>query len=1159
MIDNEKRQVDLPAKPAPVRSGPKNPRSEQSPWRFLLPLTVTQACGALNDNMVRNAMIVMVLFRLGQGGTGLAALAGALLMAPYILLSATAGQIADRFAKPKVIRATKLAELLLMVGTAVAFAMQNVPGLLAALFGLGVQGALFSPVKYGILPEQLADNQLVTGNSIIEGTTFLSIVAGTVLGGALILAPHGTILVGAVGVAVALLGWLAAMRVPPSSASDPTLSIGVNPFAETWHVTRRALAVLPIRRSILGISWFWTVGATIMTELPVITRDILAAQGQVLTLLLTLFAMGIGAGSLCCARLLKGEVSARHVPLAGLGISVFVADFARACVLGHAVSLSTVGNVLSSQAGWRLMVDLFLIAVCGGMFSVPLYAILQEVSEPAHRARTIGANNVVNAVLMVIAAAAATFLAALVGPVGVLVATSLVNLAVAIWALRFLPTRISRILLRWYFMVFHRVQVTGLEHYRAASGKVVIVSNHLSFGDAALISAFLPDSPAFAIHTHQLRRAWVRLMARGVRVFPVDVRNPYGIRRMIEAVRDEGQKLVIFPEGRITQTGALMKLFEGAGVVADKAGARVVPISIDGTQFSPFGHMAGKLKLRWFPRLRLTIHPAVNITPADAADLAPRRRREIVGRALHDLMVETSFRSKDTSRTLFAATLDAASLHGKRSLIAEDINRDPISFGRLILGAAALGRALTAGMNEGEAVGVMMPNANATLVAFLGLTAFARVPAMLNFSTGADGMLAACAAARVNIVVSSRAFVEKAKLANLVARMEPHVQFVWLEDVRATIGIRAKLRAKWDAMRAHTLPGAAFSPDAPAVILFTSGSEGEPKGVVLSHRNILANCAQLASVIDFNPADRVFTALPMFHSFGLVDGTLLPLFNGVRTFLYPSPLHYRIVPALIYDTDATICFGTDTFLNGWAKYAHSYDFYRMRYIFAGAEKVREQTKRLFAEKFGVRVLEGYGATETAPVLAMNTAMHSRPNTVGRMLPGIAHRLVEVPGVAAGGRLYVKGPNVMLGYMRASAPGLIEPPPDGWYDTGDIVDIDTEGFVAITGRAKRFAKIAGEMVSLGAAEALVAALWPDEQHAVLAVQDSRKGEQLLLVTTRKNADMHEILACARFRGVSEIAVPRAVVHVDAIPLLGTGKVNYPAAQRLAEERSMARAA
>jgi acyl-[acyl-carrier-protein]-phospholipid O-acyltransferase/long-chain-fatty-acid--[acyl-carrier-protein] ligase len=454
----------------------------------------------------------------------------------------------------------------------------------------------------------------------------------------------------------------------------------------------------------------------------------------------------------------------------------------------------------------------------------------------------------------------------------------------------------------------------------------------------------------------------------------------------------------------------------------------------------------------------------------------------------------------------------------------------------------------------------MMPNANATLVAFLGLTAFRRVPAMLNFSAGADGMLSACRAAGVKTVVSSHAFVEKAKLTTIVQRMEAHVRFVWLEDVRAGIGLGAKLRAKWDAARpSANLPGASGAAEAPAVILFTSGSEGVPKGVVLSHRNILANCAQLASVIDFNPTDRVFSALPMFHSFGLVAGMLLPLLNGVRTFLYPSPLHYRTVPALIYDTDATLCFGTDTFLNGWAKYAHPYDFYRMRYIFAGAEKVRDATKRLFAEKFGVRVMEGYGVTETAPVLALNTAMHGRSGTVGRLLPGIEHRLEPVPGVAAGGRLFVKGPNVMLGYLRAGAPGVIEPPPDGWYDTGDIVDVDAEGFVAITGRAKRFAKIAGEMVSMGAAEALVASLWPDSQHAVLALPDARKGEQLLLVTTRMGAELREILAHARAKGVAEISVPRAIQHVDSLPLLGTGKVDYPAVQRMAEALVVAEAA
>jgi acyl-[acyl-carrier-protein]-phospholipid O-acyltransferase/long-chain-fatty-acid--[acyl-carrier-protein] ligase len=1125
--------------------------------RRLWPLALTQACGALNDNMVRNAMIVLALFRVGTGGAGLAALAGALFIAPFMLLSATAGQIADRFPKPRLVLAAKLAELVLMLASAAAFAAESVPGLLAVLFGLGVQAAMFGPVKYGILPEQLGRDDLVAGNGVIEGATFVAIVGGTVLGGALILLPHGTALVGAAGVVVSLLGLFAAARVLPAPAADPGLRIGLNPLMQTWQVTRDALHVRPIQLAILGVSWFWTLGATLMAELPVIARDTLGAEGHVLTLLLTMFAIGVGFGSVWCARLLNGEISARYVPVAAIGISLFLADFAHACALGHARGLATVGAVLAAPRGWRILADLFALAVCGGVFSVPLFAIMQDAAAPSHRSRTVAANNVVNALFIVAGAGAAAALAAVgVGPVAALEATAIANLGVAVGAVCILPHDVYRMILRWYFSTFHRAVVVGMEHYRAAGPKLVIVSNHLSFGDACLLAAYLPARVAFAIDTRQARQWWSRVAALAVRTFAVDVTSAYAVRRMIEAVRDRGEQLIVFPEGRLTQTGALMKIYEGAGLVADRAGARLLPVSIDGLQFTPLGRMRGKLRLRWFAPIRLVVHPAVDVTPFNAAALTQRQRREAVGSALYDVMVTASFRGKDIAKTLLTAVLDARRAHGGTALMLEDINRDPISYDRLVLGAAALGRKLAVGTKPGEIVGLMMPNANANLVAFLALGAFGRVPAMLNFTTGAEGMVSACAAAMVCTVVSSRTFVEKAKLARVVEAMAASVRFVWLEDVRAAIGPRDKVRAKWDAMCARFLPGAKRPPESPAVVLFTSGSEGVPKGVALSHRNILANCAQLASVIDFNPTDRVFAALPMFHSLGLVDGVLLPLLHGVRTFLYPSPLHYRTVPALIYDTDASICFGTDTFLNGWARYAHPYDFYRMRYIFAGAEKVRDETKRMFAEKFGVRVLEGYGATETSPVLAMNTAMHNRPGTVGRLLPGIEHRLTPVPGVAVGGVLSVRGPNVMLGYIRASAPGVLEPPEDGWYETGDIVDIDAQGFVSITGRVKRFAKIAGEMVSMAAVEALVASLWPDSHHAVLAVADARRGEQLLLVTTRPGASVREIQAEARARGAAEITVPRGVLVVGAIPMLGTGKVDYPAVQRLVEARAAA---
>ncbi|MGH8552683.1 MAG: AMP-binding protein, partial [Methylococcales bacterium] len=346
--------------------------------------------------------------------------------------------------------------------------------------------------------------------------------------------------------------------------------------------------------------------------------------------------------------------------------------------------------------------------------------------------------------------------------------------------------------------------------------------------------------------------------------------------------------------------------------------------------------------------------------------------------------------------------------------------------------------------------------------------------------------------------------------------------------------------------------GADRNPDSPAVVLFTSGSEGAPKGVVLSHANLLANREQLAARVDFSSGDIILNVLPLFHSFGLTAGTLLPLLSGMRTFLYPSPLHYRIVPEISYDINATILFGTNTFLAGYAQHAHPYDFYSIRYVFAGAEKLQDETRLIWSTKFGIRIFEGYGATETGPVLAANTPMDNLYGAVGRLLPGIEYRFEEVPGIANGARLHVRGPNVMLGYLLASRPGAIVPPcscfGEGWYDTGDIVDIDENGFLSIRGRVKRFAKIGGEMVSLAAAENLAAKVWPSGQHAVVALPDPKKGEQLVLITDVSGANRHEILKNAK--GIGEINLPKLVVPVDSVPLMGSGKIDYPAVTNLA---------
>jgi acyl-[acyl-carrier-protein]-phospholipid O-acyltransferase / long-chain-fatty-acid--[acyl-carrier-protein] ligase len=449
----------------------------------------------------------------------------------------------------------------------------------------------------------------------------------------------------------------------------------------------------------------------------------------------------------------------------------------------------------------------------------------------------------------------------------------------------------------------------------------------------------------------------------------------------------------------------------------------------------------------------------------------------------------------------------------------------------------------------GDALGVMLPNANGAAVTVLAVMSAGRMPAMINFTAGLMNIRGGCRAANIRHILTSRSFVEKAHLEKIIEGLRPDLDIVFLEDLRKEITLGDKLRGLLAARR-PLVPRAA---DDPAAILFTSGSEGTPKGVVLSHRNILANAAQAEARIDFGRNDKVFNVLPMFHSFGLTVGFVLPLVSGVRIYLYPSPLHYRIVPEMVYGVNATIMFGTDTFLAGYARSAHAYDFRSLRYLLAGAEPVKETTRRTYMEKFGLRILEGYGVTETAPVLALNTPMFNRFGTVGRLLPGIEARLEPVPGVAEGGRLHVRGPNVMVGYLRAESPGEIERPPGGWHDTGDIVTIDADGFIAIKGRAKRFAKIGGEMISLAAVEAMTAELWPDAVSGAATVPDLRKGERLVLVTTQADAKRANLAAFARAHGASDMMVPAEIVIADKLPVLGTGKIDNIALTEFVRQR------
>lgn len=1114
--------------------------------RFL-PLFVTQFLGAFHDNVFKNAFVVMLLFDPAthiEDPKLYTTLAGGIFILPFVLFSALSGQFADKYSKEHLTRAIKIIEIGIAVLGAVALLNHSVLLSFLTLFALGTHSAFFSPAKYAMLPDHLKPQELIGGNALINTGTFLAILLGTITGTLLITLEQGEMIISAVLIASALSGYCSARWIPVNPARAPQNTLNLNPLSETFAVLKYVFSLNQrIIRCIMGIAWFWFLGMMFMAQLPNYTHEVLRADEHVLSFFLVLFSVGIAGGGLINNRLLKGRIEGLYVPLAMLGITLFSFDLYIAGSSATPVfALQGLTGFLSQPHNWRIIADILMIAVCGGLFVVPLNAIVQHLAPEDRRARILAGSAILDAVMMVMS----SIISALLFKLGfsitqLFLAFALANLFVAVYICFILPDFLFKSLLQVLFKFLYKVEVRGLENVEKAGPRAVIVGNHVSLLDPPLLAAFLPGKPMFAINKFVAEWWWVRPFLRLVDNFPLDPASPFSLKRLMHKVQED-RHVVIFPEGRLTDTGALMKVYDGPGMIADKTDAMILPVRLDGVQHTPFARLKGKVPLKNFPKITITILEPRKFTLDPA--LKGRARRAAASQKLYTLMEEMMFLTGDREQTLFQALLKARHVNGDHAIIIEDIAHKPMKFKTLVSSSLLLGGVLADITTQAENVGLLVPNSTGAIVSFFALQAFGRVPAMLNYSSGPQSISSACKTASIKTVLTSRRFIETGRLEPLIETLSAHVKIVYLEDLKKQITSVQVLRARLSSpARLHKRLN--IRPSDPAVVLFTSGSEGMPKGVVLSHINIMSNIVQLSSRADFNQQDHVFNCLPIFHSFGLTAGTLLPILSGIRTFLYPSPLHYRIIPEMVYNTNATILFGTDTFLQGYARKANPYDFYRMRYIFAGAEKVRDETRTLYREKFSVQILEGYGATETAPVIAVNSAMHRKDGTVGRFLSGLETKLEPVEGIPDGGRLFVRGPNVMLGYYMPDNPGVLIPPEGGWHDTGDIVSVDAEGYVKILGRAKRFAKIAGEMVSLGQVETMAQAMWPDSQHAVISQPDARKGEQLLLFTTDKNATREALSRYAAETGFSPLSIPAQIIILDKIPLLGTGKTDYNA--------------
>ena len=1124
--------------------------------RRFAPLFWAQFFSAFNDNFLKNALVFIILYKLaGSHGEALVTLAGGLFIAPFFLLSGVGGQMADRFDKAVMAQRLKLAEIGAAAVAVLGFTLHSVPVLFVALGLFGAIAALFGPIKYGILPDHLKPEELPAGNALIEGATFIAILLGTIAGGLTAREGGDAAQLSLLILVFAVACWVATLFIPKTGPAAPDLVVDRNILRSTRDLLRDLWGDARLWRTGVMVSLFWLIGAVVMSLLPSLVKNGMGGTEMVVSTYLAVFAIAIAVGSGIGSFLSSGRIVLLPVPVAGVGMGLFALD------LGWAVSgivahqpAQDIGAFFAGPSAWRVGIDLAGLAIAGGVFVVPSFAATQAWAPADKRARIVAAVNVLSAAFMVAGAVVVALLQAAGLTLGHLfLLIGVLTIAASVWILRTLPTNPLSDFLSILFRAFYRVEVTGRENIAKAGDNAIIALNHVSFLDAALALSILDKEPVFAIDHGIAQRWWVKPFLKLTRAMPLDPSRPLATRSLINAVKN-GESLVIFPEGRLTVTGSLMKVYDGVGMIAEKSGAPIVPVRIEGLEATIFSRLTREqVRRRWFPKVRVTVLEPVSLTVPE--ELKGKPRRQAAGAALYQIMSDLIFKTTDIDRSVFSAVAEAAVVNGKGRVAVEDPITGSLTYKRLLIGAEVLGRKLMPLAGKGEAVGVMLPNANGAAVTLLGLMSAARVPAMINFTAGASNIAAACKAAEVKTIVTSRAFVEKGRMGPLIEALQAEVRIVYLEDVRATVSTGDKLKALWR----HGTPIEEAKGSDRAAILFTSGSEGAPKGVVLSHRNMLANAAQAAARIDFGRRDKVFNVLPVFHSFGLTAGLVLPLVSGVPVYLYPSPLHYRMVPELVYGCNATILFGTDTFLTGYARAAHPYDLRSLRYIVAGAEPVKDTTRRTYAEKFGLRILEGYGVTETAPVLALNTPMFNRFGTVGRIMPGMEARLEPMPGVEEGGRLHVSGPNIMLGYLKSENPGVLEPPPEGWHDTGDIVVIDTDGFVTIKGRAKRFAKIAGEMVSLAAVEALAAECWPGVLSGVASLPDARKGERLVLVTQQKDATRAAFQAFAKSKGAADLMIPAEVMVVPAVPVLGSGKLDFAGISRLVKERSQAPAA
>ncbi|HEX7230863.1 MAG TPA: acyl-[ACP]--phospholipid O-acyltransferase [Candidatus Binatia bacterium] len=1107
----------------------------------------TQFLGAFNDNFLKIVVSFVALDLAISGSSNYVELIAFLFILPSALFSGYAGHLADVYSKRTILVAIKICEIGIMFFALAAFFIGHIQFMLASVFLMGVHSTFFSPAKYGILPEMLPESELSRGNGLLEMSTFIAIILGTSVGSAVFsLWKENLPLIGFLMTAIAVLGVLTSLgivRVPPSGANKP---LRLNPMHEVFAGMRRLRQDQELWLTVIGISYFWFLGALVQINILFFGKELLHLDEFQIGLLGTFLALGIGAGSLSAGRLSGDYIELGLVPLGSIGMAICLALVA-----------------FSSHSHTYACVALVLLGFAAGLFAVPLNAFLQQRSGKEEKGQLIATNNFVNTIGIFLAAGVHWLLKDPLGvsPDTIILLAAGLTAAGTLTILYLLPDYFVRSILWLLTHTFYRIRVVGKENL-PVHGPALLISNHVSFVDAFMIGASLPRHVRFMLHRDYYDFKGLSGFFRMMHVIPISETNRRDIVQAIRRARNEleqGHIVCIFAEGSITRHGHLLSIKRGFEKIVQGTNVPITPVHLDRLWGSIFSYRGGRFFWKW---PRQIFYP---VTVSFGAPLPPTSSTQDVRNAILELESQ-ALSLREGSLGLLHTSFIRMAKRRWFSFCMADTTGIVLTYGKTQVGGMLLSQRIEQRCSREAMVGVLFPASVAGALVNIGVLLAGKVPVNLNFTAGREAMDAALADSGIKTIITSRLFLSKANL-------EQREGMVFVEDLRKEIGRWDKF---WSFCRAFLLPSGGLThryrsqkADDLATVIFSSGSTGAPKGVMLSHHNILANIEGIGQVIQFTSDDCMMGILPFFHSFGFTGTLWLPLLAGFGVVYHPNPTDAKTIGETVQKYRATLLISTPTFYGGYIRRCTKQEFATLRYVIAGAEKLREQIATGFQEKFGMPILEGYGCTEVAPVVSVNlpnvvfdnqTQIGNKPGTVGHPIPGVVVKVVnpetfEPLTCGEEGLLLVKGPNVMLGYLNQ--PSLTkEVMRDGWYVTGDIAAVDEDGFIRITDRLSRFSKIGGEMVPHMKVEEVINSILGSPASVVTAVPDPHRGEKLVALYSQNGISNEELWQRLNDSDLPKLWIPkREDLHpIDSIPVLGSGKADLKRVKALALEKS-----